>query len=483
LPVKGSAFSLSPNTSDASVYMDEYVNYLVNKYGTSTTTGGIKAYALDNEPALWQGTHPYLHPSKPTMGELYKKSVALSAAVKSVDPNAEIYGLVSYGFNETKGLQGDPQFAAVQSTYKTYANAFLSKMKKASDSVGYRLLDVLDVHWYPETRGKTSTNVTKRVVFDCSESGDCNDKGMAQARMQAPRTLWDSTFRESSWIVSGSYYSYLPYIQNLQKGIDTHYSGTKLGFSEFYFGGASHISGGITTADVLGVYGKYGIYFASHWNPLDNYVSSAYRLYRNYDGKKSTFGNLSIGVSNSNRIKSSAFGAISSVNSTERIHFIVLNKCYDTTITANISISSNSSYTRGAIYGFTSTSAGEALSLIDTISSISSNTFSYSLPPLSAYHFVLYTNQTVSGITDNLGNRFIMVYPNPTSENIKFVLPSDWAKANIVVQNATGGQIHAVQVPENEFTWQIPSEIVSGIYFVNITHGSHYLVEKVIISR
>jgi hypothetical protein len=48
---KDSALSLTPDTTDDYVYMDELFNFLTNKYGSASTPTGIKAYAIDNEPA------------------------------------------------------------------------------------------------------------------------------------------------------------------------------------------------------------------------------------------------------------------------------------------------------------------------------------------------------------------------------------------------------------------------------------------------
>jgi len=79
---KGAPFSLTPDTEDDYVYMDEFVNYLVNKYGNASTPTGIKGYSIDNEPALWSHTHPRIHPDNVTAKELIEKSVALSKAVK-----------------------------------------------------------------------------------------------------------------------------------------------------------------------------------------------------------------------------------------------------------------------------------------------------------------------------------------------------------------------------------------------------------------
>ena len=59
-------------------------------------------------------------------------------------------------------------------------------MKSEGDKAGKRLLDVLDFHWYPESQGDC------RIIA----STDCDQLSTAQtqARMQSPRSLWDSTY-------------------------------------------------------------------------------------------------------------------------------------------------------------------------------------------------------------------------------------------------------------------------------------------------
>lgn len=69
-PYKGTAFSLTPDTTDNAVYIDEYVNYLVQKLGNATSRTGIQAYSLDNEPALWKSTHARMHPEQTTCREI-----------------------------------------------------------------------------------------------------------------------------------------------------------------------------------------------------------------------------------------------------------------------------------------------------------------------------------------------------------------------------------------------------------------------------
>jgi len=181
-PRKGAAFSTAPSTADGYVYMDEMVNLLVQRYGPASSPTGVKAYALDNEPDLWSHTHPRIHPNPVGCVELIARSTPLAHAVKDVDPDALMFGPVSYGFNGYLSLQDAPDWNAVRGSHSWFLDYYLERMRIASQAAGRRLLDVLTIHWYPEARGGGS-----RITFDPFDPNniECN-----KARMQAPRTLW-----------------------------------------------------------------------------------------------------------------------------------------------------------------------------------------------------------------------------------------------------------------------------------------------------
>jgi hypothetical protein len=303
----------SPVTNDANVYMDEFVNFLVSKYGHAGDPNGVKFYDLDNEPDIWSdgnrgATHPEVHPLDPCCAEYKDKSVALSLAVKNVDPNAQMLGPVSYGFSGYVSFQGASDWPNQQ--YNNYdPNWFLSyyldKMEANSVAADKRLLDVLDVHWYPEAQD----NAGNRII------SDVNTTAMYNARMQAPRTLWDTGYvypnttypnGEVSWINQQWNAQYLPLIPKLKKTITNYYPDTNLAFTEYDYGGKTHWSGGIATADVLGIFGKYGVYIATYWGD-GNYVDTAIRMYTNYDGAKSKFGDTEVYSTMSNKADSSIY--------------------------------------------------------------------------------------------------------------------------------------------------------------------------------
>ena len=87
-----------------------------------------------------------------TCQELIQKSVALARSVKNIDPSAELFGPVSYGFSGYYDLQTAPDWGTVSKgkLYTWFLDYYLDQMKKASDTTGKRLLDVLDLHWYSE---------------------------------------------------------------------------------------------------------------------------------------------------------------------------------------------------------------------------------------------------------------------------------------------------------------------------------------------
>ena len=132
---KGSEFSLTPDTTDDYVYMDEYVNYLVSKLGDSTTATGINGYNLDNEPALWSSTHSLMHPDKTTYKEMVEKSTEYAKAIKSVDPNADVYGLALFGVYAYYNLADAPD---KDSSYDWFLSYYLDKMAQAEKDAGMR---------------------------------------------------------------------------------------------------------------------------------------------------------------------------------------------------------------------------------------------------------------------------------------------------------------------------------------------------------
>jgi mannan endo-1,4-beta-mannosidase len=463
---KGSAFSLIPDTTDENVYVDECLNNLIANYGLSSMSTGIKGYEMDNEWSIWNYTHPLVHPDQPTIAEVMDRAVNLASTIKAMDMNAEVFGPVDYGYASHLQFQESPDWPSYVQ-YGNFTNAFLHHLNTASASAGHRLLDVYDVHWYPQDFIPAPGDT---LVID----SDASERDVAEARMQAPRTLWDSSFVEDSWI--GWYFSPCAYIHDLQNGIDTYFPGTKLAFTEFRYGGVHHISGGIAIADVLGIFGQYGVYMGHYWDPITDYISAAYKIYRNYDGQYNTFGDLHVSATTNDYRTASIYASLSSMDSTE-LHMVAMNKNYDSTMVATFYIDANTLFDKAEIYAFDD--ADSTIQYVGSIQGITGNQFNYNLAPLSVYHFVLSGSPT-SIQESNKEDGDVNILPNPSQGHFIIDLLHQSPSLHLDIHNALGEIIYQTEIVQAKTAIDLTYQ-PDGIYFLSFTNAQkRFTVELVV---
>ncbi len=370
-PTKGSAFSTSPSATDGFVYQDEFVNWVKSSYGTTNVI-----FSLDNEPDIWSATHAEVHPNPVTYAELVMRNTLYGAAVKSVWPTAEVAGFVSYGWAGYETLQSASDSKA-NGEFLTY---YLDQMKAAEATAGKRLVDYLDLHWYPETYVDDGYNgqTTNRIV----DNTDATALAVA-ARVACTRSLWDPNYVEGNWITDQLGKKPIMLIPWLKAKIAAHYPGTKLSFSEYTFGGGHDISGGVAEADALGVFGREGLDMATSWNWADtagdnSYEIAALRAFRNYDGNGAHFGDTSVHGVTTDDARSSVYASLDS--GSHLLTIVAINKTTGP-LTAGIKIAGP------AISGFsirTLTSSGPTLQPSSASATMAAaNAFTYPMPAMS----------------------------------------------------------------------------------------------------
>lgn len=359
---KGSDFADTPDLTDGVVYMDEYVNYIIKKLGDSKSATGIQGYSLDNEPVLWNDTHSRMHPEPVTIEELKTKSIEMAKNVKKLDPNAEVFGPALYGYTAFDHLDDDDQHdewekVKKENNYHWYLDSYLDDMHKASEEAGTRLLDVLDIHYYSESARKG-----------------------AEDRVQSVRTLYEKGFSENSWIGQWCMEN-VPILPTIQASIDKYYPGTKLGISEYNFGGGSDTSGTIAQVEALGCYADHGVYFATLWGG-EPFIVSGINLYTNYDGKGGCFGDTLIPAKTEDVSKSSTYAAVNAKDDS-KVTVMVTNKNMTEKENAVIDLkNAEKEYKSAAVYAIYGDD--EQIKLIDIIKDVKDNSVSVDLPAFSA---------------------------------------------------------------------------------------------------
>lgn len=281
--------------ADAS-FDGDMVSHLVSQFGTAAR-GGVSIYELDNEPVLWSSTHRDVHPDAVTDDELANKSTATAAAIKAADPSAAVLGPSGWGYCEwvASGLDGcAPGADAAAHGGLNLSQWFLKNMKDYSDAHGgKRFLNYFDQHYYPQISG--------------GEDPDSN-----ALRLRSTRSLWDPTYVEESWIgPSGVNAPPLQFIRTMKAWVAQYYPGTKVAITEYNWGALDNINGALAEADVLGIYGREGLDLATMWGEPQPTQPGAYsfRMYRNYDGAGSRFGDVSVSATSSDQGQLAVYAA------------------------------------------------------------------------------------------------------------------------------------------------------------------------------
>ena len=312
-----------PATTDNNVYMDEFAWNLDQKFPGMNIFGASPTYptfiSLDNEPDLWNATHLEVQGSTNiSSASFINKTAALAEALKDQFPNLTIFGPVNYGFNGIFSWQGG--LAPSWSSNNWFADDYIAGMATAKAAYGKPVVDVYDFHWYSEaTDGATRViNLTSSNLTD----------PQVQAIVQSPRSLWDPTFVENSWItqsITGG--QPIQILTHLQAKINALNPGMKVAITEYENGGFNHIAGTIAQADNLGIFGSMGVFAANFWPPNGtySYTMAGFLAYRDFDGAGASFGDTSL-PSTSSDAASVVVYASTDTATPGRVVFVAINR-------------------------------------------------------------------------------------------------------------------------------------------------------------
>jgi hypothetical protein len=330
----------------------EWVDYLRN-----TQDFDIRFYAMDNEPELWGYTHYDVHPTCATFSEILEQYLTYAAAVRPLVPDAELTGPVTccweFYWNSAAGSMDKARHGN-----QDFLPWFLTQVRLHDERIGVRHLDVLDIHYYPE--GLYNDNA---------------DPPTAARRLRATRSLWDPDYPDESYIREPV--SLIPTMNQL---IDRYYPGLKLGISEWNFGADETMNGALAVADVLGIFGREQVYFAAYWMfPPPNSASFyAFKMYTNYDGEGSRFGDTSVLAQSSDQDVVSSYAALDSESG--NLHLMLINKLPQDGMLLQLDLDNFEPQTTAVQYRYEESNRNDIV--VSTVENVSEQ-FDMLLPPYS----------------------------------------------------------------------------------------------------
>jgi hypothetical protein len=322
--VSNEPFTTKPSVSDDYVYMDEFIWALDRKFAGQNIFGAKPSkqpvfVSLDNEPELWKSTHLEIEGKTGITPDSYvAKTVSLATALKKQFPDLVIFGPAQYGFMGIYSWNG--AMSATPSGSNWFADKYLTAMKAASTAFGRPLVDVYDFHWYPEATDGAGARVITLMSPTLTDD-------QVQAIVQSPRSLWDKTYKQKSWITNDVIGQPIDILDRLQTRIDAGNPGMKLAITEYDNGGGQHIAGTIAQADNLGVFGAHGLFAANMWllGPKEPYSLAGFRAFRDFDGANHHFGDTSIEAASSNVAKVAVYVSTDSARP-GRVVMVAINR-------------------------------------------------------------------------------------------------------------------------------------------------------------
>ncbi len=405
------------------LFQQAYVQHLTNRWGVSTN-GGVRYYLMDNEHSLWQSTHQDIHPVGPTMQEIWNDMVTYGSMVKSNDPNALVLGPEEWGWNGYFYSGYDQQWAGQHgwpsvSTYPDrtanggwdYMPWLLNQFQQYDTANHKRLLDYFTLHCYPQ---------------EGNVGGNAVDSATELLRNQSTRQFWDTNYVDPSWINS-----VIALIPRMRSWVTTNYPGTKIGITEYNWGAEPYISGATAQADIYGIFGSQGLDLATRWTTPDSSTPTynAMKMYRNYDGNKSTFGDTSVAATVPNPDNLSAFAAIRTNDSAMTLMVINKDILNATPLRAVITNFANS----GTAQAWQLTSANVITRLAD----------------------VPYANGILS---NTLPSQSITLFILPTAKNLRMRIGTNAAPSQMELwMDGQGGQRYILQSSTNLTVWSAVS--------------------------
>jgi hypothetical protein len=240
----------------------------------------VHQYILDNEPMAWTNMHRDVRTEPLGYDELLDRTIQYGTAIRQADPEAVIAGPAEWGWT---GYFYSGKDGAVGYRQRPDRRAhddlpliewYLRQLRAYEQKTGVRVLDVLDLHFYPQGEN----------VFGNGTGG--TDAKTDALRLRSTRALWDPSYIDESWIKEP-----VRLLPRMKEWVDANYPGRGISIGEWNFGGEGDPTGALASAEALGRFAQFGVTSAFYWThpPDESPTLLGFGAFRNFDAKGGRF--------------------------------------------------------------------------------------------------------------------------------------------------------------------------------------------------
>ena len=432
--------------------------------GLNYPKNNIRYWSMDNEPEIWNGTHDDIMPTMPNAEDFMQSYFAVAKKARAKFPDIKLCGPVPA--NEWQWYNWDNSTISVGGKSYVWLEYFIKRCAEEQKATGIKLVDVIDIHNYPDEGNSSDIVQLHRLYFDSTYAYPG-----ANGVKKSGSSGWDNSLNKE-------------YILGRCKKWLNQYMGANhdvtVGISEY---GIKHINANVTSvnyASILGTFADNEVEYFSPWSWHEGMWETMHLFSRYARASR-------VQSTSSNEQDLSAYSSINALGDSMTV--ILVNRSLSNSINTKINLS-NFPVSNGAYktYQLSQLPTSETFvshtnnALKTGTATAASNSITISLPALSTTAIIINKN-LATGINDEPNmDESIQVYPNPSVGVFKLLHPSVSA-GQVEAFDPLGKKVHQVSFNSNQASEINLSQLANGLYVLRISTDKGIVSKKIEIKK
>lgn len=424
---------------------------------------GAQYWSMDNEPEIWNGTHDDVMPTLPDADDFLERYFQVAKLARAKFPEIKLVGPVAA--NEWQWYRWGDQTLMSNGTYYPWLEYFIKRVAEEQVSSGIRLLDVLDIHWYPAESTEEQMVQLHRVFYDESyEYPGANG-------LKTIGGSWDDS--QNKEFIFG----------RIEGWLDEYFGenhGISLSLSEYGDQSSDPSVTAVVYASILGTFTNNEVEVFTPWT-WKNGMWETLHLFSRY-AKQTSVASFS-----SLEEKVSGYSSISADE--DSLTVMLVNRDLNASQTVKVNLNGFSAAGEYATLQLSSLPQSETFvshtnnALVKSSVNSSGGSFEITLPPTSVTAVLLSGEpaELILGQNEQSDSGF-QIYPNPTSELMVVECNTCLGASEVFVMDVNGKQLAVYQWPDTRESFHLPVHGYSpGVYFVEVTNSKFTKRKKLVI--
>lgn len=443
------------------------LEYWFGQDGKDYNKNNLLYWSMDNEPEIWAHSHDDVMSTQISADAFMDKYFEVAKKARAQFPEIKIAGPVTA--NEWQWYKWAEETLTIDGENYCWLEYFIKRVADEQKATGIRLLDVLDIHWYPGETSAADVVQLHRVFYD---------ENFDYPGANGVKTInggWDNT-QTKEYI-----------FKRINDWLDLHFGndhGITIGLTEFGTNTEEPNVNSVLYASILGTFANHGVEVFTPWHWKTGMWETLH-LFSRY--AKSTC----VATGSTNESLVSGYSTIN--ENVDSMTIILVNRDLTSSKSVKVNLTDFSTPDGNSnILTLSSLPANETFvshtnnALQRGTVNVSNNSFTITLPALSTTAVLLKAGASSIGDSERFEETDIKITPNPTKGSFelsyKFRKPTT---SDIIIYNSLGKVAGKYKWEANGFSsFRIENTgFEEGVYYVEVRNSEFVKTTKLFVKK